>query len=193
MSTNRNGAALGALAFAVFVLQVSIASAADVKCRLTPDDKAANAKLSFDDFDQKGVTPSTWRKLEEAGCHLLAAEAADDYLAKGPVQTANHKSDTLFHEAQSLAFAGDDVNAARLVAAAIPPGRDTHGDLDWTSYLVGTWAFLVKDKPALDAAAAKMATEPGDPNRLDGGILLGLSRCFDKPYPAAYDTCRPKK
>ena len=167
------------------------AAAAHGPCVLTSADKIANRRLTFQQFDQDGVTRSTWRALDLAGCHALAAEAADDYLANGPAQTEGHKSDILFHEAQSLAYNGDRIVAARLVAAAIPPGRGRHGELDWTAYLTGTWAFLAKDRATLDAAARKMAAELGDSNALDGGILKGLLQCFDKPYAEAYVACRP--
>lgn len=159
-------------------------------CRLTPEEKAANAKLSFEDFDQKGTTSSTWRALMEKGCPGRAAEATDDYLVNGPAQTPEHKSDLLFHEAQAVAIMGDNALASRLVAAAIPPDRGMHGDLDWTTYLIGTWAFLVKDRVTLDAATARMAAEPGDENRTDANVLRGLQTCFDKDYDTAYNGCR---
>jgi hypothetical protein len=161
-------------------------------CHLTPEEKAANAKFSFDDFDQKGTSSSTWRALMHANCPGRAAEAADDYLVNGPPQTLEHKSDILFHEAQALAIMGDNAQASRLVAAAIPSDRTSHGDLDWTTYLIGTWAFLVKDRATLDAAASKMAAEPGEDNRIDGNVLRGLQACFDKSYDEAYNACRPK-
>lgn len=161
-------------------------------CKLTPEEKAANAKLSFDDFDQTGTLPSTWRALMNRDCPGRAAEAADDYLVNGPPQTPEHKSDILFHEAQALAIMGDNAQASRLVSAAIPPDRSGHGDLDWTTYLEGTWAFLVKDRATLDAAMAKMMAEPGETNRVDANVLRGLQMCFDKDYDTAYNDCRPK-
>jgi hypothetical protein len=180
-------------AIALFCAGVTAASADDGHhCKLTPEGKAANARLSFDDFDQKGVTPSTWRALMLANCPGRAAEAADDYLVNGPVLTPEQKSDVLFHEAQSLAIMGDNAQASRLVSAAIPPDHGAHGELDWSTYLVGTWAFLVKDRVTLDAAASKMATEPGDGNRIDGAVLRGLQACFEKDYDTAYNDCRPK-
>lgn len=179
------------LAIASLLSANAATAAPQPACQLTAADKAANRTMSFDDFDQKGVAPSTWRALEVAGCHGLAAEAADDYLANGPAQTPGHKSDILFHEAQSLAMLGDNVTAARLVSAAIPAGREIAPSLDWTAYLVGTRAFLVKDRVTLDAAVQEMAREQGYLNRLDGGILAGQSRCFDKPYKEAYTLCRP--
>jgi hypothetical protein len=161
-------------------------------CHLTPEDKAANAKLSFDDFDQKGSLPSTWRALMHENCPGRAAEAADDYLVNGPALTPDQKSDVLFHEAQALAIMGDNAQASRLVAAAIMPDRGMHGDLDWTTYLVGTWAFLVSNRTTLDTAAAKLANEPGEGNHVDANVLRGLSDCFDKDYDTAYNECRPK-
>jgi len=181
------GAALALVAFC------NVGRAQDgASCLLTAADKVANAKLSFDDFDQKGVAPSTWRQLENRGCHERAVAAADDYLINGPALTASQKEDVLFHESQSLAMLGRNEDAAHMVAAAIPPDRANHGDLDWTTYLVGTWAFLVGNKPLLDASGATMAKEIGEPNRIDGAVLRGLSACFGKPYAVAYNDCRPK-
>lgn len=161
-------------------------------CHLTPEEKIANAKLSFEDFDQKGTTSSTWRALMQANCPGRAAEAADDYLVNGPPQTPEHKSDILFHEAQALAIMGDNAQASRIVSAAIPADRGMHGELDWTTYLVGTWAFLVKDRTTLDAATTKMMAEPGEDNRINGNVLRGLQACFDKDYDTAYNDCRPR-
>jgi hypothetical protein len=179
----------------VFLLGVgtTAAHATDAtKCFLSAADKSANARLSFDEFDQKGVTNSTWRQLEDRGCHALTVEAAEDYLVEGPVLTLAHKEDVLFHEAQSLAFLGDTAQAAHFVAAAIPPDRSNHGDLDWTTYLIGTWAFLVREKPLLDASAGKMSLEPGEDNAIDGAVLRGLAKCFNRSYRIAYTVCRPK-
>jgi hypothetical protein len=162
------------------------------RCKLTADEKVENAKLSFEDFDQTGATPSTWRALMNRNCPGRAAEAADDYLVNGPPQTPEHKSDLLFHEAQALAIMGDNAQASRLVAAAIMPDRGMRADLDWTTYLTGTWAFLVNNRGALDAAAGKLSSEPGDGNRINANVLRGLQACFDKDYDTAYNDCRPK-
>jgi hypothetical protein len=162
------------------------------RCKLTAEDKAANAGLSFDEFDQQGTTPSTWRALMNRGCPGRAAEAADDYLVNGPPQTPEHKSDILFHEAQALAIMGDNAQASRLVAAAIMPDRANHSDLDWTAYLVGTWGFLVNNRGALDIATDKLSGEPGEGNRINANVLRGLQACFDKSYNDAYNACRPK-
>jgi len=168
------------------------ALAADATCTLTPADKTANRLLTFQQFDQDGITPATWRRLQEAGCGAQALDAVDDYLANGPPQTPNHKSIILFHEAQTLGLMGREAEAARMVAAAIPPDRVAGGDPDWTTYLIGTWAFFTKDRAGLEQAEAAMAAEPGDGNRLDTNVLRGLLTCFDKPYAQAdLLTCRP--
>jgi hypothetical protein len=181
------------LGTALFCAGVTSALADDGhRCKLTAEDKAANAHLSFDDFDQKGALPSTWRALMNRDCPGRAAEAADDYLVNGPPLTPDEKSDVLFHEAQALAIMGDNAQASRLVAAAIMPDRGGRGDLDWTAYLTGTWAFLVNNRSALDEAAAKLAAEPGESNRTNANVLRGLQACFDKSYDDAYNACRPK-
>ena len=84
------------------------------------------------------------------------------------------------------------MEAAHLVAAAIPPDHSGHGELDWTAYLTGTWAFLMKDKSLLETSAAKMAGEKGEGNAVDSAVLRGLTKCFGKPYKTAYVDCRPK-
>ena len=183
------------LCAAGMILSLLFANAAfadEAKCHLTVEEKAANSKLSFDEFDQKGITPSTWRKLENAGCHAQAVEAAEDYLVNGPPQTDGIKSDILFHIAQSTAMAGDNNRAALIVAAARPADHSSHGDLDWPAYLTGTWAFLTKNKSLLDASLTKMADEPVNSNKVDADVLRGLQKCFDKSYVVAYDDCRPK-
>jgi hypothetical protein len=168
------------------------AAGAASKCGLSSADKVANARLSFDEFDQKGATTSTWRQLEDRGCHAAAVEAAEDYLVNGPALTPDRKEDVLFHEAQSLAFMDDTAQAAHLAAAAIPPDHGNHGDLDWTTYLIGTWGFLVRDKLLLDTAIRKMSREPGEGNAIDSAVLRGLAKCFDSPYRIAYTVCRKK-
>ena len=83
---------------------------------------------------------------------------------------------------------------ALMVAAAMHADHGaSNGDLDWDTYLRGTWAFLVKDKPTLDAAMAMVTSEPGHGNHINGAVLRGLSTCFEKSYADAYVSCRPKE
>src|SRR3569833_1664049 len=92
------------LAMVLVCAGAGTAFANEAKCALTPAKKTANARLSFDDFDQKGVTPSTWRALEVAGCRKQAVEAAQDYLVNGKPETAGAKSIILFHIGLLLAI-----------------------------------------------------------------------------------------
>ncbi len=180
------------LALLLFGISTTDGAMAKSNCRLSADEKLQNAHLSFDDFDQTGTTTTTWRQLDNRGCHEAAAQAAEDYLINGHALTASHKEDVLFHEAQSLALVDKNSEAAQLVAAAIPADRANHGSLDWITYLVGTWAFLVKDETLLDASATKMSAEPGTENAIDSAVLRGLAKCFNRHYRIAYASCRPK-
>lgn len=166
------------------------ASADASACALTEADKVLNRTLDWSTFDQDGAQPKTWRGLEQSGCHLAAAEAAADYLANGPMpQSERWQSTSRFHMAQSLAFAGRNDEAAKVVATArrlLPVGG-----LDWNTYVSGTFAFLVKDKAGLLSAQQRLATSVGLGDRTNNGVLLGLIHCFDKPYKLAYDLkCR---
>ena len=68
-----------------FLLVLALVPAAPGQCVLTSEDKAANAKLSWVDFDQKGTLPSTGRELMERGCYQAAVDAWADYMINGPV------------------------------------------------------------------------------------------------------------
>lgn len=178
---------------ASFLLEGRPAYAAepDTVCVLTPADKAANARLSFDEFDQKGTLPSTWRTLSNRDCDLAAVEAMQSYLIEGAAGTPAERGDLLFHLGQSLAMTGRTQEAAIAVAAARNGNPEPDG-FDWQTYVVGTWAFLVRDRERLSAMRDKLRTEPGLGNHLNTGALSGLLACFEKPYKEAYGkACRP--
>lgn len=178
------------LVFVAAGLSTAAATVADPPCTLTATEKLANAKLSFDDFDQKGALPSTPRALGERGCLRLAAEAAEDYLLNGPARSDYHQRVILWHMAQSLALAGDERRAAQLMAGTrVPTGNNEN--LDWNSYVRASWAFLVKDRPAFDVAAADLARSARPSDRVNSAIISGMGRCWAKPYRVAYDLrCR---
>jgi hypothetical protein len=179
------------LAFAL--LLPAGASSGDIEpaCHLTAADKAANAQLSFDDFDQKGVSPVTWRRLSTRGCHLLAVESAEDYLVHAHFRTASEQRVLMFHIGQSLGMIGKYDAAAMMVAGTKTPTSESSGDLDWNTYVDGTWAFLKRDKAALARAREILVAETGKGNEINGAVLTGLLNCFDQPYEAAYGTaCR---
>jgi hypothetical protein len=179
------------LAFALLLSAGPPGGEIEPACHLTAADKAANAQLSFDDFDQKGVTPVTWRRLSNRGCHALAVEAAEDYLVHAHFRTASEQRDVMFHIGQSLGMSGKYDAAALMVAGAKAPAAESSGDLDWNTYVDGTWAFLKRDKAALARAREILLAEPGKGNEINGAALAGLLACFDKPYEVAYGSaCR---
>jgi len=163
-------------------------------CHVTALDKTSNAQMSFDDFDQKGVSASTWRRLSERGCYAAAIEAAEDYLIHAHFAKASEQRDVMFHIAQSLGMIGRYEEAALAVAGAKSPIATPADDLDWNTYLDGTWAFFKRDKAMLARARQILVSEQGRGNQINGSVLSGLLNCFDKPYLSAYQTpCRSEK
>ena len=171
------------------VLLATIASQATpvavLDCTLTAADKAANARLSFDDFDQRGTLRSTWRALSEGGCERQAIEAAEDYLLHGPPRTDTEQRDVSWHLAQSLALVGDEREAAYIMAGTREPGTASDG-FDWNDYVIASWAFLLKDRARFDAAAARLASA-GEDNRANSAHIAALGRCWNRPYKIAYN------
>ncbi len=172
--------------FAFASLSATDAVATQPNCLLTAADKFANATLSFEDFDQKGVLSSTSRKLSERGCLREAAEATEDYLLNGPARSDYEQRVMVWHMAQSLAFAGDERHAASLmVGTRVPAGNNEN--LDWNSYVKATWAFLVKDRVAFDVAAARLAESSRVSDRINSSLITAMGRCWAKPYRVAYN------
>jgi hypothetical protein len=84
--------------------------------------------------------------------------------------------------------------AASLVAGSKTPVSSPGEDLDWNTYLDGTWAFFKRDKAMLAAARETLVAEQGRGNQINGAVLTGLLHCFDQPYRVAYQTaCRVEK
>ncbi len=164
-------------------------------CALTAEDRAANRKLSFREFDQLPTLPSNARSLGNAGCYREAAEATEDYLAHGPLAEPGQRAIMAFHMAQYLASAGDEREAARIVTlgrrADLPPTYH----IDWNSYVDGVRGFLVKDRPALDGATTRLRARKTTGDDMNAAALERLGRCFDRPYKAVWtsDACAPPK
>jgi hypothetical protein len=182
------------LAFAFLSPSGAQAAHPGAACRVTAADKTANAQMTFEDFDQKGVAPSTWRWLSDRGCDAAAVDVAEDYLAHARFAQASEQRDVMFHTAQSLGMLGRYDEAALLVAASKNPLSGPGEELDWNTYLDGTWAFFKRDRAALDQARKTLSSEPGRGNQLNGSALSGLLRCFDEPYRVAYGAaCRTER
>lgn len=159
---------------------------AAVGCALTPEHLAANRTLSFESFDQAGVTPWTARKLGERECYAEAARAGEDYLLHGPELTERQRQVVSWHLGQYLASSGAELEAARVMATTRRNEEMTPDDFDWNTYLLGTHAFLTKDRAAMDAAVATLSAREGVRNQINARALRRLQSCFDKSYRDAY-------
>jgi hypothetical protein len=73
--------------------------------------------------------------------------------------------------------------AARRPSTASP---ETDG-FDWNTYVLGSWAFLIKDRETLNVAADHLSKGPGVRNHMNALVLRRLSNCFERPYVEAYD------
>ncbi len=159
-----------------------------LQCKLTQADLVANRSLTWQKFDQQfdlqNEYQTTWRSLMQRKCFDEAVVAYTDYLAWGPIPAGERWQTTArFHLGQSLAHAGRNAEAARVIATA---RRETEvGGLKWNLYVQGTVAFLLRDKAALQAAYAALAAETGPSNATNAGVLAGMMHCWDKPYSEA--------
>ncbi|RYG07704.1 MAG: hypothetical protein EON96_21115 [Caulobacteraceae bacterium] len=157
-----------------------------VGCALTPEHLVANRTLSFESFDQAGVTPWTARKLGERGCNAEAARASEDYLLQGPELTERQRQVVSWHLGQYLAESGEERAAARVMATTMRREEMTPDNFDWNTYVLGTHAFLTKDRAAMDAAVTRLSRQEGVRNQINARALRRLQSCFDKPYTEAY-------
>jgi len=177
---------MGFLIAIVVGLTVSKGFVERPSCALTPADKIANAALSFDDFDQKGTLPSTARALSERDCMNEAVAAAEDYLLNGPPRTDYQQRIIMWHMAQHLALAGEELQAAHLMAATrVPTGNNDN--IDWNTYVKATRAFLVKDRKAFDTTATTLASSGRESDQINRSIVMAMGRCWMKPYRLAYN------
>jgi len=157
-------------------------------CAVTDEQRTANRALSFMDFDQRGVTPQTARKLGERKCYAEAAAASEDYLLFGPDLTRREADVVSWHLAQYLASAGREAEAAHVMATTRREPEETPDGFDWNTYLLGSYAFLVKDRAMLDDAVARLAAQGGQRNLMNGRVLRRLQKCFGSSYEDAYES-----
>ncbi len=68
----------------------------------------------------------------------------------------------------------------------VPTGNNEN--LDWNNYVKATWAFLVKNRSAFDAAAVQLAKSSRASDRINSGIVSGMRRCWAQPYRLAYNS-----
>ena len=122
-------------------------------------------------------------------CTAHAADCATllaDYAAKQP----KPHPVLAWHRAQMLARAGNTADAIAAARATLrPAGSDAGSGFDWNDYANATIAFLQRDRAALDANRAKLATAVGKSvfNAPNLKSVDQLARCFGQPYKVAYD------
>ena len=164
-------------------------------CSLSPVALQTDATLSFEDFDQKGVTSTTSRSLGDRRCYPQAAAAAEHYLLYGPELTERQRNIATWHLGQYMALAGDEDGARKVIAATRRPYTPEPDAFDWNTYVLGSWAFLNKDRQALDQATQRLTAAPGQRNALNALVLKRFQRCFSKSYQEAYEgpACAPSR
>lgn len=161
-------------------------AAEPAQCSLSETDRVANRTLDFSVFDQHGTLSSSARGLAHRGCFAEAAEANIDYLLHGPDLTDYQRNIVRFHTGQYLASSGRETEAALVIASTRRGINPERPNFDWDSYVVGTHAFLVKNRPLLDAMAANLSPKEGSGNQINAKVLRRFQQCFDQPYRIAY-------
>jgi len=105
-------------------------------------------KMSFDDFDQG---PHGWRKLQNQGEFIKAADSIRDYLAlHGELVSPYEKNILFFHRGQMLAIAGPEYRSQ-----AVESFKHSIGDLEdecWNAYVSATVGFLEDNTQAIEQA-----------------------------------------
>jgi hypothetical protein len=176
------------------------AQAAPAECR-QPD--AAMLALPLEDFDQGDAG---WRSLDAEGCEAVVADAMVRYRELNREVLAGEDTSTLiWHEGQLRAAGQTDAAIALMLQ-----GRDDESDAI-QPYVDASIAFLRQDRPALEAAYARLiampapdyftraaeryaATYPDLPPLswpLNRDKVEGFIACFDRPYREAY-VCDPQ-
>lgn len=175
---------------------LALGQTAPTDCR-QPD--AAMLALPLNDFDQ---TDAGWRSLDKEGCEAVVAETIARYRVQNRDALAGQDTGTLiWHEGQLRAAAGQNEAAIALMLE----GRDQESEA-LQPYVDASVAFLRQDRPALEAAYARLmalpvpdyftraaeryaANYPDLPPLswpLNRDKVEGFLACFDRPYREAY-------
>ncbi len=154
----------------------------------------ADLTLPFKEFDQQ--PRAGWRALADAECYLEAAELIKRYIV---VQREPDKM-LFWHQAQSLAFGGNNKEAAKIGKAhGLRPIADMQRlGYRWNVFALATIAYWEADKVEFMRQKALLtsaiANEPDVPaisaNKALLEALSSLDRCFDAPYVKAVH-CKP--
>lgn len=143
-------------------------------------------KLPYWEFDQ---TDAGWRQL--LPCTAQQARLLQRYLKRQESEQRHVR----WHLAQTLAMSGDHAAAAAQAAQSTNPDEATqHPDFPWNAYVLATAAFLRNDRATFDRhyESHRLAVAANRDNEVNFKVLMGLAKCFGKPYAEAYDSCRPE-
>lgn len=163
----------------------SAALAGDATCEAKYKEIAPVAiKMPYWEFDQ---SESGWRQL--GNCYAEAAQLLGRFVRKQESELRGVR----WHLAQTLALTGENARAAEEALKALNPDEaKQHPTFSWNTYVQATVEFLRNDRAAFDVQyeAHRQAAEkyPGNQTNLD--VLIGLSKCFGRPYKEAYGSCR---
>lgn len=186
------------LVFTAFAANVSTVqsppSDADESCRVTELDRQEARGLPWQEFDQTGDQPGSFRHLANSGCPHTALIAYDDWLANGPgFPDQRARAIGTFHRAQLLAMTGRVIEARALLPFAFRTKSDADPRAEaWNNYVRGVIAYFEHDRSGLMAMRDALGLEADDPfARRQTGVLQGLLDCFDGDYQQAMSgACR---
>lgn len=191
---------------AALALFVAVEPPPKSACMVDRDVELARDFVAFDQTEGQG-----WRPLYDAKCYLEAAQLLRDWNAAHPDafdpadrRQAMFQRILTWHEAQMWAFGGRFDIAEPVFERAYQRFSDV-SETAWDFYVDGTLAFLRRDRAQLGKAVARLAEIPKPPGwdkavDADGkpislpwpqnlDVLVGLERCWEKPYAEAY-VCR---
>lgn len=164
------------------------------ECRVDESARTGARSLPWQEFDQTGDHPGSFRHLANNGCLRAALTAYDDWLANGPgYPDQRAQAIGTFHRAQLMAMLGDVATARTLLARAMrtKSEEDPRAEI-WNHYVRGVIAYFVQDRAALANMIAELGRDRDDPFAVRQiGVLQGLLDCFDRDYQTAMSSlCR---
>ena len=154
----------------------TMAQAPTMRCKnLLAEHEVKSIRLNLKEFDQ---TPTSgWRALESENCFREGASLITFYMERNNVK----HTQLSFHAGQLLAIAGDYTESVAMLKKSLLPSSTKSGDFLWNDYVLGTIAFLERDKAKLalhkDALFAKQGA-----NVPNYKILQKLFDRFEESY-----------
>jgi hypothetical protein len=171
------------LIIALLFLFSTTANASNCKA-LLKQHLQSDLTLPYSEFDQ--THGKGWRILTDQNCNLEAAELIERYIEKN----AASESSLVWHIAQTRALAGKYRSAIKYAKRSLlTPEKDAKSKLRWNDYVLGTIAFLEKNKAALlkhrDVLEAEKESHFG--NKMNLKLLNSFIHYYDKSYKYALE------